>query len=292
MGKLLACATKTNKSTNQDYCVTLDNSNIGISGVIVADGIGSHYKSEIAAKFCSNKLKEILENLTDIHALNFEKHFDDVKSALIEHAKNNDEIDYDNIDKSQSLGTTLICVVDCGDKYHIAYVGNGSVWYVDGRFNKFSKNFYLPWNSINLLNPHSIEQEGRAALYRYLSVSDTQHTPTVLTLTKNQFPPGEILIATTDGVFSNDAVPVGKDANDALWIKGEETLPILYNHLSNFLSTDPLKATNEDLEFTLCRYLEELKEKSIMHDDTTIGVIISEQTIAYHQREFEKNRTD
>lgn len=289
MGKLIACATDSNKSgTNQDFCVTLENSKIGISGFIVADGIGSHFKSELAAEFCSNKLKEILESLSDINELNFEKHFKDVKLALIDYAKNSDEFDFNSIEKSQSLGTTLICVIDCGKTYQIAYVGNGSVWLIDGRFNKFGKNFYLPWNSINLLNPHSIEQEGKAALYRYLSVSDVQYRPTILILGKNQFIPGEILIATTDGIFSNDAVQIGKDENNTLWIKVEETLPILYNHLSNFLSANPSNAKNEDLKLKLNQFLKELKEKSIMHDDTTIGAIISELTIDYHQKEFEK----
>jgi len=289
MGKLIACATNTNKSsTNQDYCVILENSKIGISGVVIADGIGSHYKSELAAKFCSTKLKEILEDLNNINELNFEKHFKDVKLALIEYAKNTDEFDFSSIDKSQSLGTTLICVIDCGETYQIAYVGNGSVWQIDGRFNKFGKNFYLPWNSINLLNPHSIDQEGKAALYRYLSASDVQHRPTILILSKNQLSPGEILIATTDGIFSNDAVLIGKDTNNTLWIKGEETLSMLYHNLSSFLSINPLDAKNEDLESNLNLFLEELKEKSIMHDDTTIGIIISEKTIEYHQTEFEK----
>jgi hypothetical protein len=53
------------------------------------------------------------------------------------------------------------------------------------------------------------------------------------------------------------------------------------------LNFNPRDAKNEDLEFTLNQFLEELKEKSIMHDDTTIGVIISERTIDYHQAEFE-----
>lgn len=293
MGRLIACATNSNKSSaNQDHCITVENTKIGISGVIVADGIGSHFKAEIAANFCSKKLKEIIETIDSIEKLNFERIYKDVKLSLIEFAKTTDEFDFNAIDKNLSLGTTLICVLDCGDEYHIAYSGNGSIWQVDGRFNKFGKNFYLPWNSINLLNPHSIEQEGKAALYRYLSVSDTQHRPTVLTLSKNQFSPGEILIATTDGVFSNDAVPIGKDANSTLWIKGEETMPILYNKLSNFLSNNPIEAKNEDLEFSLNQYLNELKEKSIMHDDTTLGVIISVKTIEYHQSIYEKSIND
>jgi hypothetical protein len=41
--------------------------------------MGSHFKSELAAKFCSTKLKVILKGLNDINELNFEKHFNDVK---------------------------------------------------------------------------------------------------------------------------------------------------------------------------------------------------------------------
>lgn len=289
MGKLIGCATDTNKnSINQDYCLVVENKIIGISGVIIADGIGSHFKSEIAAKFCSIKLKELVEQVQTIEELNFEKLYRDVKASLMEFAKNSDEFDFNTIDKNSSLGTTLICILDCGNTYFIAYSGNGSIWHIDGRFNTFGKNFYLPWNSVNLLNPHTIEQDGKAALYRYLSISDRQYLPTILILNKNQFSPGEIILATTDGIFSNDAVPIGKDSNDTIWIKGEETMPILYSQLSDFLSRNPKDAKAEDLESVLAQYLNELKEKTIMHDDTTIGVIISENTIEYHQSIYEK----
>jgi PPM family protein phosphatase len=293
MAQLIACASQTNKSgTNQDYCIVFSNPTIGISGIVIADGIGSHFRAEVAASFCSKKLKQILESLKPDDELNFETFYKDVKLALIDFAKSTEEFDFNTIDKNKSLGTTLICILDDGNKYHIAYAGNGSIWQVDGRFNKFSKSFYLPWNSINLLNPHCIEQEGKAALYRYISVSDTQHRPTILTLNKNDFAPGELLIATTDGVYSNDAVPVGKDANETLWIKGEEALPLLYNHLSAFLSSNPIDAKNEDLEFALNQFLAELKEKQLMHDDTTIGVIVSERAIEFHQNLFKKNQCD
>lgn len=288
MAQIIACATQTNKNgTNQDYCIVFSNPTLGLSGVIIADGIGSHFRSEIASSFCSKKLKEILENLNSADELNFEIFYKDVKLALIEYAKSTDDFDFNSIDKNQSLGTTLICILDDGNKYHIAYAGNGSIWHVDGRFNKFSQSYYLPWNSINLLNPHCIEQEGKAALYRYLSVSDTQYRPTILTLNKNDFAPGEIIIATTDGVYTSDAVPVGKDANETLWIKGEEAMPLLYKHLSSFLSNNPIDAKNEDLEFTLNQFLEELKEKQLMHDDTTVGAIISKRAIEFHQSIYE-----
>lgn len=293
MGKIWACATESNKtSTNQDYCLIVDNATVGICGVIVADGIGSHFKAEVAAKWCSNKLKELIESMHTIEDLDFERIYTEVKLSLFEFAKNTDEFDFTSIDKNRALGTTLICILDFEDTYYIAYTGNGSIWYIDGRFNTFGPNFYLPWNSINLLNPHSIEQEGKAALYRYLSVSDTPYKPTVLTLNKNQFLGGEILIAATDGMYSNDAVLVGKDANNTLWIKGEETMPLLYRHLSDFLINNPKDATSEDLQFTIHHYLNKLKEKQFMHDDTTLGVIISERTIDYHQGIYEKCITE
>lgn len=289
MKNLVACATNTHKSTiNQDYCLTVRHASLGFNGVILADGIGSHFKSELASKFCCTRLKEILENLVSFNQLDLETHFRDVQLGLIEFAKTSEEIDFETIDKNQSLGTTLICLLDCGQYYQIAYAGNGSVWHIDGRFNKFGKNFYLPWNAINLLNPHCIEQDGKPALFRYLSISDTPFCPTVLKLFKNRFSPGEILIATTDGVYSNDAVPIGKDLNETLWIKGEESLPILFRQLSNFLSKNPIEALDEDLTFTLSLFLDELKDKSIMHDDTTIGAVISELAIEFHQIEFEK----
>lgn len=290
MKNLIGCATETNKgSVNQDYYATVENTALGVSGFIIADGIGSHFKAEIGAKVCSHKLKDLIEALESIEQLDFEELFKNVKVALIEYAKRTDEFDFNSINKDLSLGTTLICVLDDGKHYHIAYIGNGSVWHIDGRFNRFGQNFYLPWNSINLLNPHCIEQDGKPALYRYLSISDTQSTPTVLRLSKNHFSPGEIILATTDGIFSNDAVPVGKDANGTLWIKGEETLPILYSKLSDFFKTNPIEASIEDINSALAAYLKGLKEKSIMHDDSTIGVIISKKALEYHQDIFEKS---
>jgi serine/threonine protein phosphatase PrpC len=293
MAQLMACATQTNKTgTNQDSCTVFSNQSAGISGIIVADGIGSHFKAEAAAAFCSLKLKEILEHVKTVDELNFETYYCHVKLALLDFAKTTDDFDFNTIDKDKSLGTTLLCILDDGTKYHIAYAGNGSIWQVDGRFNKFSNSFYLPWNSINLLNPHSIEQEGKPALYRYLSVSDTQYRPTVFTLNKNDFIPGELLIVTSDGIFSNDAVPVGKDANGTLWIKAEEAMPLLYSHLSSFLMANPREAKNEDLEFTLNQFLAILKDKQLMHDDTTIGVLISEKAIEFHQAIYEKNSAE
>jgi serine/threonine protein phosphatase PrpC len=282
---LIGCASDTIKSSqNQDYCVTVENSICGISGVILADGIGSHFKSEYSAKFCSEYLKKQIEALSNINYLDFDQLFSNVQAALIIEAKKNTEFDFNSLDKENSLGTTLICVIDCDNFYNIAYVGNGSIWYISGGFTQFNSNFYLPWNSINLLNPHCVEQEGKSALERFISISDSNHTPTILKISKNTIQPGEIIVATTDGVSSNDAVQVGKDGEGTLWIKAEETLPILYDYLSKFMGNNIIQAHSTDLNLKLQSYLAELKTRGLMHDDTTLGVIVSQKAIEYHDK--------
>lgn len=287
MRRLIACATKSSKhNLNQDYCITVENPEIGAFGFILADGIGSHFKSEISSKFCSEELKRIIENLKSIDELNLESHFNDVKLSLCRYAECTSEFDINSINKDESLGTTLICILDCGKTYQMAYVGNGSIWYISGQFNKFGHNFYLPRNAVNLLNPHSIEEDGRIALCRYLSISNAQHNPTIITLSKDQSAPGEIIIASTDGFYSNDKILIGKDNDNKLWIKVDDPILILFKHLSKLLYQDLKEAKNKDLEVSLYELLDELLKSSIINDDASIGAIISENTIEYHQSKF------
>jgi PPM family protein phosphatase len=292
MTSLYACSTATIKSSvNQDYCLTVKNDRANFIGVIVADGIGSHFKAELSSKFCAEKLKEQLEKVENGSEIDFESLFKEIKNSLFEFAKQSTEFKFDEINKAKSLGTTLLCALELEKEFIIAYSGNGSIWHTKGSFNKFSSNRYLPWNSINLLNPHCNEEEGKAALYRYISVSDAQYLPTIIHLSKSLFTPGDIIIVTSDGVFSSDQVQIGKDDNETVWIRSEESMPILYNVLSEFLKKNPKEAKNEDLEFALNIFLENLKTKNYIHDDTTLGVIVSEKTIDFHQQFWEQEIT-
>jgi len=289
MTSLYACSTSTSKSTvNQDYCLDVKNEKANFIGVIVADGIGSHFKAELSSKFCCEKLKEILEKVENVNEIDFYIYFKAINNSLLEFARKSSEFDFDKINKAQSLGTTLLCALELEKEYLFAYCGNGSIWHSNGSFNKFSPSRYLPWNSINLLNPHSNEQDGREALYRYLSITDAQCIPTIIRLSKNPLTPGDIIIITTDGVYSNDQVQIGKDDNEAIWIRSEESMPILYGVLSDFLKQNPKEATNLDLESSINIFLEDLKIKNYMHDDTTLGVIISGKTIDFHQQFLEQ----
>ncbi|MBP9923544.1 MAG: protein phosphatase 2C domain-containing protein [Bacteroidia bacterium] len=289
MSSLYACSTATAKSSiNQDYCLTVKNERANFIGVIIADGIGSHFKAELSSKFCCEKLKEQLEIVENASEINFELFFQEIKSSLLEFAKQSPEFNFNEINKTKSLGTTLLCALDLENEFLIAYAGNGSIWHTKGSFNKFSPNRYLPWNSVNLLNPHCNEEDGKAALYRYLSVSDAQYLPTVIRLSKNLFTPGDIIIVTSDGVYSSDQVQIGKDESETIWIRSEESMPMLYSELSDFLKNNPKETKNEDLEIALNIFLDNLKTKNYMHDDTTLGVIITEKAIDFHQQFWEQ----
>jgi PPM family protein phosphatase len=290
MASLFASATLTLK-TNQDFASTVENSIADFIGVIVADGIGSHFKAEIASKFCVQKLKEKLEKVETVNQINFEVFFLEVKEELVEYAKQSSEFDFEKINVEQSLGTTLICVIETAENFVVAYSGNGSVWHVKGDFNEFGPTRYLPWNSTNLLTPHCVEQEGKAALNRYISISKAECRPTVLQLSKDLILSGDIFVITTDGIYSTDQAQVGKDDNGMIWIRGEESMPVLYKHLSLFLKKNPAEFKSQDLESHLNHYLETLKEMKYIHDDTTIGVIITQTALNYHKKTFEKQST-
>jgi PPM family protein phosphatase len=282
---LMTCLSATCKTTpNQDYCCKVENEKAGFKGLIIADGIGSHKMSEIASAFCCKKLKEILEQVaTD--QIDFDFLYRNIKSELIDFSKS---LKHDGDVREWQLGTTLICVLEFKLFYLIAYVGNGSVWHTAGAFAQFPKQIYVPWNSVNLLNPHSIEQMGKPALTNFISVTDAPSTPTIIKLNKTNSIAGEMIILTTDGIFSIDNVSVGKDENGVIWIRGEENMIQLYSYLTDFLRENPKTGGNEFLSFKMGEYLENLKKNGLMHDDTTVGIIISYETIEYYQKIWEQ----
>jgi len=283
---IISCASQTHKKDkpNQDFCVCFENNRHGFKGVIVADGLGSHYKSELSSKYCVEKLKEKLE-LIEILPIRFKDIFAEVKKEL----ENFAERELSNEDRSKtSLGTTLICAVEFPDEYQIAYVGNGSIWQISGNFNHFNSSRSLPWNSINLLNPHNREEDGQSKMFKYLSIADVSTIPSEIRLSKNEDTYGDIIVICTDGVYTSDEAKMGPDSKGVLWVMGEETMIKLYKALNGLFINSPDKITESNLQLELENYLTLLKEADIMDDDTTLGVIISEKTIHYQQQCWEK----
>lgn len=291
MNSIIACATISLKEINEDSCSIIENEKSSFKAIVVTDGLGSHKHSDFASSFITNYFKKRLEDLETIEGLSFDELFQSAKQALVEEARSSTAFNFIELSKGLALSTTAICVVETETHFHIAYSGNGSIWHVAGSFNRFSNTRYLPWNAINLLNPHCLEEAGKSALYRYISISDVKASPTVITINKNTSSPGEWIMISTDGIYSYDAVIVGKDEDGKIWISGEESMELFYKELSALLSSNPLELKSEDLKFSLERYLQVLKEKKLIFDDCTLGVIIPSTVLRYQDSLIENKKT-
>ena len=274
-----------NKIVNQDYISKFENINLGINGIIVADGLGSHYLAEKGAEICVNELKLLLENF-DESQLNFDELFKTILSKLKEEASKIEDIQKLET-KRNVLGTTLICIVEYNHKFVIAYVGNGSIWHIRGNFTHFPPQRYLPWSSINLLNPHTNDENGKEALYKLFSLEseDENVKPTIVEVSKDNDLFGDIFIVSTDGLFSNDKTPIAKDREGGIWISGETKMEILYSKIKSFLFNQSNITLEKEIEF----FYEEIKDKKLLDDCTSIGIIITDQALNYNQNINENN---
>lgn len=281
MNSLIASCSTTHKidKPNQDFCTTFINHNLRCSGVIVADGLGSHKCSELSARHCSEFLRDELIKL-DKGQPDFEKLFLATQSELIDYSKNQDQ----ELIEDSLMGTTLICAIEFEKEIQIAYVGNGCAMNISGYFNQLSAAHIIPWNAVNVLSPHAIEEDGRPSLYKYVSISqDVSCRPTIVTISKEEVF-GNIIVIGTDGIFTNDERSIGKDNQGTVWQLVENQLVSLYSTFENLFGSSPKELKDEDLKIELERYLENLLKTDHIDDDTTLGVIVCREAIEYQER--------
>lgn len=290
MNSLISVHTISTKIKNQDYIESVSNKTLGFEGFILADGLGSHFLSEQGSYFCVESLKQILTKLNSLDDLNFINHFKKVHEELKDNFQ--DDEDLRNIeDKTKVFGTTLICVLEFKEKYQIAYLGNGSIWHIRGNFTHFSPQRYLPWSALNYLNPHTIEENGKEALYKFIALEseDLQLEPTIIEISKDLNLYGDILIVSTDGLYSNDHISIAKDREGGIWLGGEIKLEKLYNYLKIYLKSENLDF--KKLEDEISKFKIEIVENNLIDDDTTFGISISNTTIKYHRALNEVNNS-
>ncbi len=281
------CISISNKETNEDYAVSFKNSKIDIQGVIVADGIGSHYQPEKGAEFCAKALKRKLEACSVVEELNLKKFFREVQKELNSELKK--DLPKEGLPKDM-FGTTLICAVETSDKFLFAYVGNGSIWHLKGNFPSTMKNnILIPWNASNYLNPHVTSEQGKPSLYRFfaMNMSDEKIHPTVFEIEKDKRV-GDIIIISSDGLFSNDNTQVAKAPDGSLWIGGYGKVIMLFNHLKELAYTK--KISEAKVQKALENFKKEIKE--CIEDDTTVGVIYSFEAIEFQAKNYVKNNKD
>ncbi len=237
--------------------------------VILADGISATYRAEWAAIFAVTMLVERIKNADgNVAAEFFQKSFAELPGQMRQQIP----LDLSPTPTAEQIehgfGTTLICAVRKGETYWFAYVGNGGIIHLRSRYLHQEEHSYpVPWSAINLLNPHTIEQDGQERLYRYISPgshnSQNRIIPTVLCLTESPGS-GDYFILCTDGIFSSDHLPFTNDDEGGIWLRYERRLTRLYELLRR--ESQP---TQEDLDM----YLQELHDADQLDDDATISLL-------------------
>lgn len=280
---ICASASNTMKTINQDSHCSNYVEKCQAQIIAVADGVGSSYKAEIGSAYVAKKAVELVSEAVerDEYNIDFVSIFDAIQEGL------DKEIERQFADQLSELpdtpfGTTLIVGIDFPNRFVAAYVGNGGILHVSSLFTSFPAYINMPWNAPNLLNPNSIENQGKEALFRmfYYKGNHHQHVPSVIRVDKPCERPGELFVITTDGVTSLDQQVASKDDSGSTWIPCDDQLLLLFDRLKAYLMGQ--EDINEvTLKQTLDNYLDILKETKKMDDDTTLGVFISQEAKNY-----------
>lgn len=279
---VVAAATFSRKQVNQDSFEVLDG--LGARGAIVADGLGSHFGAEVAAAVATSTIAQSLRAMTEPKGADFAAALRDARQVLRARTDALTAGIHGAVDPRNSFGTTVICGLDLPDRLLVGYVGNGGAFHVRGNFNQFPSSQLLPWSALNHLNPHSKPEAGKNALYKFLApgATDAQIAPSVVEISKDDDGFGDLLILCTDGVYSWDQTPIGRDDDRKVWISGEASVSLLFDALGSFFASGPHDA--DGLQAHLVAYLAALDRENLVSDDCTLAVIVSPQAIHYQQQ--------
>jgi len=278
---IIATASATTKSQNQDSISEFEAENI--KAIVVADGLGSFKYPKLA----SQRVVEFFRN--EVEAISARNEILTMQAVVEMFRKSKlDLIDFGNEnlkehEKSENnlFGTTVIALFEFDTKFLMAYVGNGAIWHIRGNFNEFPDSYHFPWNAMNYLNPHTIPERGKEALYRLISNnrSDFECRPTVIEIQKDT-EYGDMFMICTDGIYSADQLKAGKN-DKGLWVRYEESMLKYFQFLKTTLMNGKVN-NKKDIERMLCDYLEELKP--LLDDDASVGILLSQEALSYQLR--------
>ena len=281
---LIAVATRSHKTVNQDAGLVVCHSHLPLAGVIVADGLGSHFGAEEAARVATATTAAAIESVRELGSLCLASTFADARRAIERTAHDRAHALPSELNLAEAFGTTLLGALDLPDRLVVGYVGNGAVIHLRGDFLDFPPTQLLPWNAVNYLNPHSRMVRGTNVLYKWLGPQTTlaQSTPTVLDIRKDDLLVGDLFVVCSDGIASLDQTPIGLDADRRMWIRADPSLAMLYSHLKEFIAHRAL--TSDALQICLERYLLDLDAADLIGDDCTIGVIVTTAAVKRFER--------
>jgi|SRR5579871_1975998 len=258
--------------------------------VLVADGLGSHSCAAEAARFCTERMASLLagfvvppsrsELVSAFHSLNEE---------LQRYGNRVGEAVHRDPDDHKFMGTTLLIGCEMPDELLISYVGNGAAFRLPGNFWQFPAEVALPWCWLNLLCPHTMLQDGKEVLIRYLSPASVQSMamPSALRIDKDS-EVGDVLIVATDGIFSADQARRGT-AMGTHWIEAGANLVALHRVLLGLFGADR-RIEVADLESALTGYLGELASNGALEDDASIAIIVTQDAVSYQAEAHAQRR--
>ena len=274
---LFGSATRPNKPVNEDAVAHLSNETADFRAVLVADGLGSFSHAAEASALAVESLKSKLAACPQPDSLDFAAWFGAIQREMA--AQADGMLANGTMSEPESaLGTTLIGAVETTTQLHFAYVGNGAILHLRGDFNGFSAGRVWPWNVVNHLSPHTVEENGREALFRLLSNAGPpdEALPTVLSVNKDsRF--GDIVLICSDGIYSQDQVRMGRNSTGT-WLRAEDKLLAFYEQLNLFFKNlTPETANPEALQTALTHYLQSLT----IDDDASVGLLITETALVH-----------
>jgi serine/threonine protein phosphatase PrpC len=279
----VAGSTISAKAVNQDAFCIVRNEEVPLSAVIIADGLGSHFGAEIASSIAATTIGAGLDEMTTATQLNIHALFCEASQAIAQYTTMHANSLPLDLEWQNAFGTTAILAVETKHELLLAYIGNGAIFHIRGNFNTFPTTQLFPWTAVNYLNPHALPRGGKNALYQVLSPYNPPApvTPTVLTLSKDEEVLGDIILICSDGIYSFDQVPMGRDSDQKVWISAEPSLTLFFEALDGFFAQTP---SQECLNRGVEEYLTKLKAANLVCDDCTVGVLITEKALEYQRQ--------
>lgn len=279
----IALRSSSNRENNQDAFCQCSISKSNITVMAIADGIGSAYKAEVGSQFVAAKAVELVSQaIASGKEVDFKEILAETQKQLHQKVAAEFADELPSLQRN-SFGTTLIVAVDQPESFTVAYVGNGCAYHLFGNATKFPEDFYIPWNAVNLLNPHTFPDKTskKEALYKFISyevLTPDQLEPAIFSV-KKCHDTGDIFVIGTDGLDSCDHVMFGK-ANNAVWQASKPNIHLLCKEFQR-LAESAAPVDEGHLGQMLGGFMDAMKNTGQMDDDTTVGIVVSAQALRY-----------
>lgn len=256
---------------DQDYSNYESNENY--KAFVLCDGIGMYDDSGRYSQTVANAMME--KTYPSVEAL------DNDQSVI--------KLKEDNI----IGGTTILFCKEKGNNVYIEYLGNGGIIHMNGGF--YAKRIENePFQYSNLMLPHVAKD---SSLFRYYShnSSEVNHIPTKIDLSMNSHE-GDILLFYTDGINSLENNVILIDNQQRFWRNESDAVHYILRGLNEFLENEELHIISDNrcdksiIQTSLEKFneeiLSELKEKALIEDDASLGIVLTGKVIDYYRNKI------